>query len=145
MSLIAWSDERFAVGIESMDSQHRRLIDLINELSQDLANGRPTEGVARTLKGIVEYAQFHFDDEERLIADVSPRVFQEHRILHDHFRSHVLSLLQRLKKGGTVSAYELLNFLKDWLVTHIERDDKRLAEAVLAARPQPAPTDAAQN
>ena len=53
MPAITWGPQ-IQLGIEVIDSQHKRLVDLINELGQAMDDGRGPEVMAKTLTELVD-------------------------------------------------------------------------------------------
>jgi hemerythrin-like metal-binding protein len=130
MGIVTWSDELYGIGHETIDGQHKRLIQMINDLHDSLAKGRVTEGMKATLKGIVEYTQTHFADEEKIMEELGWPELDEHRRKHHALLRDVRKMLMRLKSGETVGPFELLGFLRQWLLEHIEGEDLKLRKVM---------------
>jgi hemerythrin-like metal-binding protein len=65
--MIAWS-ERFATNIEIVDSQHKKLFELLNKLSDNFNKNGPSEvSIDEVLKELVDYAHEHFIEQELLM------------------------------------------------------------------------------
>ncbi len=62
---IAWAAD-LETGDERVDSQHRRIFDLLNDLILACADGSDAKRLRETLDFLVEYAVRHFTDEEIL-------------------------------------------------------------------------------
>ena len=63
MSLIKW-EEKYSVGVESMDNQHKKLVQMINDIFDELRGGATHESLLKIIEGLVEYTQVHFKAEE---------------------------------------------------------------------------------
>lgn len=150
MQTFVWSP-RYETGVPLMDTQHRRLVDLINGLGDAVLRGE-TEGAEdldRLHAELLDYAQVHFAEEEGLMAEhgLSPVVIARHRGLHVEF----VRQIEQMRAGGDLSAERIQamnRFLASWLVLHILGEDKEIARSIAAridAAPVPAPAaDAAQ-
>ncbi|VAX09526.1 Methyl-accepting chemotaxis protein I (serine chemoreceptor protein) [hydrothermal vent metagenome] len=138
--LMPWSDD-LIVGIAEIDRQHQQLVSMMNELHHVLGRNLGTTAVQRVLKGLVNYTVNHFDYEERLmrkhgypLADCD-----QHKQKHEALKAKVMAFKQRVDAGDAGDAGdaditdELLEFLKDWLVRHIQRSDKEGYVPVLIA------------
>jgi hemerythrin-like metal-binding protein len=65
--MIAWS-ECFATHIETIDSQHKKLFELLNKLSDNFNKNGPSEdSIDEVLKKLIHYAHEHFIEEELLM------------------------------------------------------------------------------
>nr|CRH06151.1 protein of unknown function [Candidatus Magnetococcus massalia] len=112
-------------GIESVDSQHEMLFDLINSLSDDEGQ---TESIVSVLN---EYVATHFAHEESFMLADSYDGFAEHVEMHNKFTEQMPKLAEKLLgEPSEVNRREILDALKkyliDWLVTHINKTDTEL-------------------
>ena len=130
MSLITWNDY-FVTGIDIIDEQHKWLIDLINRAATVLVLPYETTHAAadELLDQLTEYAVFHFQTEEKLMAEcgIDKRHGDHHRESHGDFATHVMEMRQRYEETRDISGGELLTFIANWLVFHILSDDQVLA------------------
>lgn len=114
-------DATHAVGVAEIDEQHRQLMALANRLNTSVNAGESAEIVSQLFDELVLYAQFHFSTEERLMAMYAYPEQQQHKVLHARLVEEVGQMRERLSQGGEVLA---LQTIKDWLLTHIELDDR---------------------
>ncbi|MBF0323150.1 MAG: hypothetical protein HQL62_09485, partial [Magnetococcales bacterium] len=63
--LMPWTN-KLSVNIRAMDQQHRRLVDLVNEVYAAVRAGDIQRGLKTTLPELVSYTVKHFKDEESL-------------------------------------------------------------------------------
>ena len=123
MPFMPWSDE-FVLGIDSIDKQHRWLVDTTNRLYDEIVSNSPKrEDLKEILEGLVDYTVNHFIVEEDLFNRYGYPDEKDHRARHDEFARHALELLLKFERGEPVSE-EVLNFLQSWLVKHILKEDK---------------------
>ncbi len=129
MPLMEWRKD-FEVGIESMDDQHRRLVDLINELHDAMKVGRGDEKVGTVLDALIQYTKTHFTAEEALMEAHGYPDLGAHHEKHQELINQVLLLRQghrnhRLGVGISTSV-----FLRDWLSRHIQGTDRKYAQHI---------------
>ncbi len=118
---IVW-DEKLSVGDPLIDSQHKRLIELIASIPETEA-----EGDARVLEAVLGYAGKHFADEEALMERLGyPRLAAQkaaHRkltmILNAHRKDYEL---------GKTDFNEFKQFMFGWIRDHIMDEDKKISE-----------------
>ena len=138
MTQVQWQ-KVFETNIEEVDEQHKKLVAMINQLEDSLRRGmgivNKEEG--KVLTALVEYTQYHFEDEERIMRDIGYQGLQEHHALHEDLKRKIVSLLKRLKVGESVNVFELMSFLTDWLLNHIIKEDLKIGQAYKAAHAEP--------
>ena len=115
-------EPQYRTGIDAMDTQHARLIDLINRLYEAMRNGRATEASGQILKELMEYANVHFSSEEATLEKIGYPDVAQHKEVHRKLLQEAADY-QRQFENGKMSAFDLLNFLKNWLMTHIAEHD----------------------
>jgi hemerythrin len=119
---INWN-ESFSVGHSDMDAQHRRIIDIINELFRAIR--QDTEAMPEIVHRLVAYSRTHLADEEQLMASVNYPRLEEHSALHRQYVSQVNVYVANLKRGAPVDEREMLDFLKKWWTEHIRQVDQQ--------------------
>jgi hemerythrin-like metal-binding protein len=131
-----WSD-RFASGIESVDSQHQQLFRLINQVGDLLVGGAEVSEAATEalIKKLADYARFHFTDEERVMTEggLDPAYIDSHKKIHTRFTEQVVSMWKG-RAGLVDPARTLYGFLSSWLVYHILGEDQKMAREITRVR-----------
>lgn len=118
-------EDDFLLEVEVLDEQHEALVDMLNQLNTALAMQEPPEALAKQLDDIIAYTVFHFQTEERLIAEYDYPEALEHKDDHQRLTSEAKYLKARFLEGGELL---VLQWLKDWLIGHIVGSDRRLSE-----------------
>lgn len=127
MPLMQWS-EKMSVGLAELDSDHKQLIRVINQLGADAINRDRRDAVRQSLFALLRYAEFHFAREEKVMAACQYPGIEEHKIEHREFVDKMHRLSQSFDENPEDSAdvvnETLLNYLQDWLNHHILIEDK---------------------
>jgi hemerythrin len=126
MPLFIWSST-YELGIPAMDRQHLTLVEAINELHDAMLAGRDRETVQKTIHQLINYTTVHFESEEQLLTAKGYPTFADHRMQHHAFLARVLEFHNQYMDGRVVLSAEILQFLKDWLATHILVEDRSYA------------------
>ncbi len=132
MAHIIWQS-CYETGITRIDKQHQQLIEIINRLDKAAEMPNNNDQVGRVLVDLVAYTRRHFGDEEAFMQDINYSDIQGHQKKHKDMIDHIASVLRRLKKDQQINIYEILAFLKDWLITHILQEDKKIGEEATIA------------
>ncbi len=130
MSLLNWSNE-LSVKINGIDDQHKRLVDLINELYDAMKEGKGKEKLGAVLREMINYTKYHFSAEEKLMLQRNYPEFPQHKAEHDAFTQKVTEFNNQFEAGAMFLSNEVLFFLKDWLVNHIKVTDKKYTSYLL--------------
>lgn len=118
-----------------MDVQHRRLVDLLNSLSDQVDNSSP-ESVDHILGALARYTVYHFSCEEALMVEVGldGRHVEQHRVIHARFVDQVQSWIATRQADGQLSTKQLIEYLANWLIFHILGEDHSMGRQILAVR-----------
>ena len=132
MALFEWTPE-YSVSVLRFDSEHKILIDLINELNDAMSAGRGRAMIARILQDLTMYVRRHFAAEEEAMRRAGYEGLQAHIAEHRALAEQVAKYYEAWAANASTSAVDLLFFLRDWLQKHILEADhkysKKLNEA----------------
>lgn len=128
MSILTWNDQ-LLVGIDSVDNQHRHLVELINRLDELSTLGADMNTVLETVKQLVDYTVYHFQHEEQLMAEAgfNQKLQTEHCQQHREFVDKMQQVHIGAQSDVSLLSKDLLDFLVDWLCHHILKTDKLMA------------------
>ncbi len=132
MPLLKW-EAKLSVGIPSVDRQHQRLLELINELHDALSAGHGADAIGPVLTELLRYTQVHFKYEEELMRRHGFPGLRAHAETHAAFASQVRALASRPHANRSVVALEAQTLLRRWLVDHIRGEDQKYAPFLLSA------------
>ncbi len=121
--LFQWTDE-FSIGIDEMDEQHKELVDLLNQLHTAIREHHGSVTSRQILDKLADYTRTHFAVEESLMRVSKYPNLIAHKEMHADLISQVRALQQKLDTGESAITFELLHFLKVWLMRHINETDK---------------------
>ena len=121
--MFQWKDE-YNTGVTLMDQQHRRLVDLINQLFQCMKDGGDRMVLADVVDELVNYTVTHFRAEEDVMRKHNYPDLEAHQQIHKNFVEQVGVYANKLKSGERLPPADIYNFLKDWLISHIEKQDR---------------------
>jgi len=127
MEIIIWRDE-FSVGVAQIDTQHKKLIGMINRLIEDQRRLTDRQTIAQLLTEMTDYAQEHFRSEEYLMAEYGYDRKQKHEEQHRAFIDKTISFYNASDIGPNILSAALLDYLKTWLIGHILNEDMRYKE-----------------
>ena len=121
--LFHWTDE-FGIGIQEIDAQHKELVDLLNQLHVAIQEHHGSATSRQILDKLADYTRTHFAVEESLMRVSNYPEFPAHKQFHEDLVGQVQALQDKLDSGQATITFELLHFLKVWLMRHINETDK---------------------
>lgn len=122
MTIIKWSED-LRIGIESIDGQHRYLINLINELHLAVEYRQGNEIILPIIDKLQRYADTHFGEEEALFDRYEFPGMVDHVEEHDEFLARVQELKTRYRESADELTINVRNFLLSWFYNHIKLND----------------------
>jgi hemerythrin len=123
MVALRWS-EQLEVGVEKFDNQHKKLVDLLNEFYAAMQEKKDKEILIKIVRSLIDYTIVHFQDEEKVLIINKYPDYAAHKREHENLKMEVNSFMKKYRKNDMTSS-DLLNFLKDWIVNHLQVSDKK--------------------
>ena len=124
MVSLQWRPD-LSVGIEFIDTDHQKLVELLIELSGLLRPDDVLPAALEKLDEIIEFTRQHFRLEERLMLESGYDRLEQHKQTHETLLRNVITRRQRLAAGDDARR-ETIDFLEHWLMDHILDSDKHL-------------------
>lgn len=133
MPLMTWTD-KMSVRVGSIDEEHKKLVAIINQLYDGIQARQGHEVLGDVLAGLVAYASEHFQHEEHLFAQTGYPDAAQHIREHNDFAAHVREMQHCYSSAPTaVLSVEVLDFLRKWLIDHVQGSDRKYSEYFVAA------------
>ena len=130
---IEW-DERWSIGDELIDSQHKGLVKLVNDIVFSCEES--DFDIPAALSFLVNYTVTHFDDEEKLQQKHGFPEYKKHKQMHEDLKETVGKLVAEYEKSGSTANLKkaLDKVLAAWLMHHIEVEDKKIGDHIAFRR-----------
>jgi len=125
MSLLQWKPE-YSVGIQSMDDEHREMIELINATYEKLSSDASVDQVEEYLGEILSTISMHFALEERIMQKAGYDEYQAHKDDHEVLLDRLRDLMDDFFVDPASGAMRLEQGLSDWFAGHFSTFDARL-------------------
>lgn len=125
-----WED-RFLIGVESIDNQHRRLVELMVNLMEAVKTGKGRSIISPVLQELIDYTRTHFVDEEGIMTRYNYPDILPHKQDHDRFVQEITKAAREYVEKKAVPTQKILSFLAQWLVDHIMGYDQKLGDFLI--------------
>ncbi len=118
--VIKWT-QHYALGVHTLDRQHRELFRRMNRLGEQLNVDASKELVDELLRFLLVYVDVHFNEEEQFMQLHEYPHLEEHRQAHADFVQRVEQFMH--EDRDRYSQEELRSLVVDWISTHVLRAD----------------------
>ena len=127
-------NESYEIGIPEIDSQHKKLIAISNELYDVATKGGDSfkSNMAKVLKSLTDYTVYHFgNEEENFQKKYGYPGFEMHKVAHEQFIAELKHQVAKLEEGGSQEdAFIFYDYVANWIITHIGKADPVWAKFV---------------
>jgi len=125
MQLLQWKPS-YALGIPSVDTEHRELIRVINAVYGQLENDHDPDQVQAVLGDIHAQIAAHFALEERIMRAANYSEFVQHKDSHEELLDQIRDLMDSYAVDPETGKELLQSRLADWFGVHFATFDARL-------------------
>ena len=126
---LVWQ-ERYNIGVDFIDAEHRKLFSILNKLFTYRGEEERNQWLCQEgIKYFKDHAMRHFTEEETYMASIDYMGFDTHRRLHDNFRKKTLPALEKeLERTGYCeeSINHFLGVCAGWLIGHTQIEDSAI-------------------
>ena len=118
-----------------IDTQHRELFKMINNLQGACSQGKGREKLEPSVRFLMDYVKKHFTDESELQKKSGYPGYAAHSRFHQEYISQINHAgSELLSRKADIASVAELNRLVAILVTHIRTEDKKVAEHIRASK-----------
>lgn len=121
---LVWSDD-YSVGIDEFDEDHKKMLNLINNLRAAVLCNTGEEFERHNLREMVAYAREHLKREEALMEQYGYPDYEGHKAQHDQMIGYVEDYAKKYEEKGRAILREIAEYLTLWLTQHIYVTDKK--------------------
>jgi len=109
------------VGVDLIDEEYKMLIQHLNDLTKSIESHHSADKIVKTLDFLIEYTNFHFTAEEKLMSEKNYPGLEHQKMKHDEFKEILDDLVEYFKEDGATHnlADSIDILLINWLTKHI--------------------------
>lgn len=120
-------DAELKLGIDAVDSEHVKLVDMLNDVYALLSEGKRDEARRYFNETLSSYVYEHFANEEKFMESIGFPFLNEHRKIHENFRNSFHELKPLIESYDEAAFRKALNDTFTWIIAHIGKTDKKYA------------------
>ncbi len=117
------------VNISSIDSQHLRIIKIINTL-HDVMGFEADNTIKVLLKQYSKVLQKSFETEEKYMKQVNVVNYISHKLEHDRYLKKIADYTEKVDSGSAVVDEGFVKSLRNWFINHQEFKDKKIGKVL---------------
>ena len=122
-----WED-KYCLGIDSIDGQHKELFAIANRIYELLKNELIVDKydyIMEIIEELKNYTVEHFKAEEEYMRSIGYKRFFSHKVAHTDFLDKISFIdIEKIDNGHNEYLLGILDFVCVWLVEHIMKEDK---------------------
>jgi hemerythrin-like metal-binding protein len=129
MAIIEWNQIN-SVNVKELDKQHKKLINLINQLFKIKEKKKNIQKeFLKTLKELKNYANYHFNAEEKYFDLYDYPEKEQHKKQHQSYKNKIIEISKKNKESEIeIIIEEILNFLGKWWIMHVNNSDMKYSD-----------------
>ena len=124
----------FKLGIEAIDNEHVKLVNMLNQVHLLLGAGKKDEARIYFGQTLSAYVNEHFANEEKFMAGVGYPALDEHKQIHADFKKSFQELAPTIEDFDEAAFEKALNDAYTWIISHIGKTDKKYVTFYVSKR-----------
>lgn len=124
--MMKW-DDSYAIGIDVIDEQHKKLFEIAEEAEDllELPNHLDKyDDIYNIVEELKDYVVYHFNEEEKLLGEIKYSKLFSHKVHHTDFIDEMNKIdMNNIDKDQTEGLREIVYLVTEWLVGHVLRED----------------------
>jgi hemerythrin len=124
--------QEYFTGIDFIDEEHAKLFSIANEVYELLTNQfipDKYDYIVEVVNALKDYTKYHFSHEEDYMKSIGYRKILSQKVEHADFIERINAInSDNIDEDQKEVLLKLVDFLNTWLVEHIVKRDKMIAE-----------------
>ncbi len=123
--LMQWTEEQYGTTVPKFDEEHKNLFRFVNQLHRSIVENEDRSVVQHNLDALISYVVEHFRSEEEMMQAKGFEGYDVHKRSHDKFVETCVNLQEQFAAGQNNITLETLQYIKNWLDSHIPNTDRQ--------------------
>jgi hemerythrin len=120
-------EAEFRLGIEEVDSEHVKLVDMLNQVHELLGAGDKDAARKFFTETLSAYVGEHFAHEEKFMQSIGFPQLEDHRKVHENFKKSFQELKPQIEQADEAAFRKAMSDAFTWIITHIGKTDRKYA------------------
>jgi len=127
--MIRWKEE-YKLGVTQIDEQHKKLFEICGRAYDLLKNDLyldKYDKIIEILEELKDYTVYHFKFEEEYMKSIGYKKLLSHKVFHDDLIEKINNInLKEIDLNQNKAIVEILDFIVNWIDSHILNGDKKI-------------------
>lgn len=123
---------RYSLDISEIDKQHQEIFAIVNKLIEALSSQMTAEYLNGIVADLLACKKNHFATEEKYFKEFAFEGAAEHIEEHAKMNERLEDIQERCGDNVPMLAFEVVDFLEDWIINHMEAVDQKYKECFKA-------------
>ena len=135
MNYLDWNDDQMSIGVKLIDSQHKELLKIINQLAISINEHSQRRDVLLIVDDLISYSAYHFATEEKLFDKFDYEETEIHQKEHAGFADKFTALKNKIsddqiyfKRSSIEIASDIFTYIVNWFIDHVLGSDRKYVE-----------------
>jgi len=132
--MFQWSDA-YLVNIPIIDQQHKKLFEIGNDIHKLIIESEKLETydeIEQEIEKLIDYTQFHFKHEERLLKEYNYVNYEGHVKEHEKFMDFLNAInIETIQHHQQEYVDVLLKFVAQWIFKHMMHADFNYSDLLI--------------
>ena len=121
-------EAEFKLGIDEVDSEHVKLVEMLNAVHALVRQGKKDEARTYFSKTLAYYVIEHFANEEAFMARIGYPDLEDHKKIHENFKKSFSELQPKIESYDDRAFRTAITDTFTWIISHIGKTDKKYAQ-----------------
>lgn len=122
----------YAIGVEVIDQQHKKLFDLAEEAERLLELPDyldKYDEIIEIVQELKDYVVYHFEEEEKFLLEMKYNKFFGHKVHHEDFISEMNQIdIYAIDENQSKELLRITDLITEWLIKHVLGEDRLWAK-----------------
>ena len=121
-------EAEFKLGIDEVDNEHVKLVEMLNAVHALVREGKKDEARVYFSETLSAYVVEHFANEEAFMERIGYPELEDHKKIHENFKRSFSELLPKIESFDDRAFRMALTDAFTWIIAHIGKTNKKNAK-----------------
>ena len=121
-------EAEFKLGIDTVDNEHIKLVEMLNAVHALIREGKKDEARTYFNETLAAYVVEHFANEEAFMERIGYPELETHKQVHENFKKSFSELKPKIESFDDRAFRAAISDTFTWIISHIGKTDRKYAK-----------------